>query len=294
MRKFTFILAAFTVVSALSCGRRDTGGEKVISRGLRFCESTYPYKDGILIANFGSKELNPLNGEGMGYIMYYKDGEIIPFIPADGNLNGPKGMYEKEGYLFICDVNKIVVYNLDSLQRVPQTIRFPEGELFVNDLAASGNTLYASVTNTGRIFSMDISGLDTLGRVIPEVWCSIPGANGILIDGNTMYVASYPPDGVTTAENVIYEIADITRPAPEQFIGETGQYDGIALSSDGRTLYISNWSPAGVAAINRSDLQITPLKLGREVTGPADFTLRGDSLYIPDLPNSCVIIKAIK
>lgn len=281
-------------VLMLSCGRGDSQGEKILSRGLRFCESTYPYKDGILIANFGSKELNPLNSEGMGYIMYYKEGEIMPFIPADGNLNAPKGMYERNGRLFICDVNKIVVYNLDSLQREPQTIRFPEGELFVNDLAAAGNTLYASVTNTGQIFSMDISDLDTLEHVRPALWCSVPGANGITIDGNAMYVASYPPDGVTTAANVVYKIADIAHPVPEQFMGETGQYDGIALSPDGRTLYVSNWSPAGVSAVNMSDLKISTLKLGREVTGPADFTLRGDSLYIPDLPNSCVIIKAIQ
>ena len=34
---------------------------QIIEDGIRFCESTYPYKGGILIANFGTQELNPLN-----------------------------------------------------------------------------------------------------------------------------------------------------------------------------------------------------------------------------------------
>lgn len=33
---------------------------------------TYPYNGGILIANFGTEQLNPLNAEGKGYILYYK------------------------------------------------------------------------------------------------------------------------------------------------------------------------------------------------------------------------------
>lgn len=35
----------------------------IVQDGIRFCESTYPYNGGILIANFGTSELNPLNSE---------------------------------------------------------------------------------------------------------------------------------------------------------------------------------------------------------------------------------------
>ena len=56
---------------------------KIVSEDLRYCESTYPYQEGILIANFGTSELNPLNSEGKGYIAYYKDGNTKVLIPAD-------------------------------------------------------------------------------------------------------------------------------------------------------------------------------------------------------------------
>ena len=109
-------------------------GLSVVNDGLRFCESTLPYNNGILVANFGTAELNPLNNEGKGYIMYYKDGKTETFIPTDGNLSAPKGMLAQGDRLFVCDVNKIVVYNTVNKASKPVVITLPEGHLFVNDL----------------------------------------------------------------------------------------------------------------------------------------------------------------
>lgn len=264
--------------------------EEIVFQNIRFCESTYPYQGGLLIANFGSQELNPLNREGKGYILYYKEGKMETLIPATGVLNAPKGMFERGGYLFISDVNQIVVYNLNKLAVAPQIIRFPENDLFINDLAASGNTLYASVTNTGRIYRLDISDLTVLNRVTPQFWCDLVGANGILIDGHTMYIASYPADGKTTDANVIYKIADINNPKPEKFITTAGQYDGIALSEDKNTLYVTNWIPAGVYSIDMTTRSMKQVTIQTPVTGAADMTLANGMLYIPDLAQSHVII----
>lgn len=207
-------------------------------------------RGGLLIANFGAEQLNPLNNEGKGYILNYKNGKTEMLIPTDGNLSAPKGMYQEKGYLFICDVNKLVVYNLKDLKQAPQIISFPADDLFLNDLAASGNTLYISVTNSGRIYTLDISHPSRLDKNTLKKWIDIVGPNGIIIDGNAMYVASYPADGKTTEENVIYKIADLKKPISEKFFNTPGQYDGIALSADKKTLYISNWTPAGVTAID--------------------------------------------
>lgn len=263
--------------------------EQVITDSIRFCESTYPYKGGLLIASFGTEQLKPLNTEGKGYILFYKDGSMRRLIPADGQLNAPKGMFEQDGYLFICDVNKIMVYNLNALGTAPQTILFPKGELFVNDLAVKGDTLFASVTNTGTIYSIHIADKSVLGKVKPQLWCNVVGANGIVIEGNSMFVASYPADGNTTAENVIYQIPDIIFPKVEKFIAEAGQYDGIALSVDKKTLYVTNWNPAGVYSINMDTKIMSPLSMKNQVVGAADMTLMSEKLYIPDLPNSRVI-----
>ena len=256
----------------------------VLSDGIRFCESTYPYRDGVLVANFGTESLNPLNDEGKGYILYVTPERSEVVIPATGALSAPKGMFLRDDHLFVCDVNRVVVFNLARPEAEPQVVRLPEGELFVNDLVADGNVLYASVTNTGRIFRFDISDLDAVGA--PEAWLDVPGANGMLLHDGALYVVSYPADGVTTPANVVYRIGALDNPVAERFIELPGQYDGIALSTDGRALVVSNWAPASLARIDLESRAVTPvtLELEQPLVGPADMTLRDGQLWIPDLP----------
>lgn len=294
MKKRTRISLSMAAALLLSaCATTPPAPEVTIfSDGLRFCESTYPYNGGLLVANFGSTQLDPLNSEGKGYIVFYKDGASEVLIPADGNLSGARGMYVHGSHLFICDVNKIVVYNLAAKEEAPQVIVLPEGEAFVNDLAAEGNTLYASVTNTGHIFRLDISDPAHVGT--PELWLSIPGPNGLVIRDGAMYVATYSPDGEAKSDNVIYRIGDLSNPEAEPFVNVPGQYDGIAFSGDGKWLYVTNWTPAGVSRINMQTREITPVELSLEqpFVGPADMTVADGKIYIPDLPNSRVVIFA--
>lgn len=289
-----FATASAAILMLAACGQQVTKAPvTTVGEGLRFCESTYPYEGGVLIANFGTEELNPLNGEGKGYIVRYKAGEAPQVvIPADGNLSAPKGMFLRDGRLFVCDVNKVVVYDLNQPGTAPQVVSFPEGELFVNDLAADGDVLYASVTNTGRIFRLDISDPAVVGT--PEPWLEIPGPNGLVIRDGAMYVASYPADGQTTDAHVIYRIADLSNPVAEPFVALPGQYDGIAFSGDGKSLYVTNWSPAGLSRIDLATRAVEPvaIELEQPLVGPADMTVADGVVYVPDLPNSRVVVFA--
>ncbi|WP_308552259.1 hypothetical protein [uncultured Mediterranea sp.] len=262
----------------------------VIDKGIRYCESTYPYDGGLLIANFGTEQLNPLNTEGKGYIVLHKDGKNGVLIPADGHLSAPKGMLVRDGYLYVCDVNKVMVYNLADKAAEPRTIALPEGNLFANDLVSEGDYLYVSVTNTDRIFRVDISRPGQPGQ--PQEWLSVAGPNGLLLHEGSLYVASYPADGRTTDAHVVYRIADLKNPVAEKWMEVPGQYDGLAVASDGKALYVTNWTPAQVSRIDLNTRQLSPLdlKLPQALVGPADITVTGGYLYIPDLPNSRVVV----
>lgn len=288
MIKKIFCLVCFSSVMFASAQTMEK--TKVVEDGLRFCESSYPYKGGVLIANFGTEQLNPLNNEGKGYIAYYKDGKTSIMIPADGNLSAPKGMSVKGNYIYVCDVNKIVVYNINNTKKTPYTIQFPKDDLFVNDVVIKGNNLYASVTNTDKIYKIDISNPSAPGK--PEEWVSIAGPNGLFLHKGKMYVASYPADGVTKEDNVLYRIDNLRNPKPEKVIKIPGQYDGLALSKDGKSIYISNWSPAGLYRLNIKNGEMTPLELDlqKPLVGPADISTDGKKIYVPDLPNSRVIV----
>lgn len=263
--------------------------QEIIEKGLRFCESTFSYDGGLLVASFGSDQLNPLNDEGKGYITFFKDGKSTVIAGKDGNLSAPKGMFVGNGKLYVCDVNKIVVYDLKSKSEKPQIVRMEKDDLFVNDIVSDGKYLYVSVTNTGRIYRYDILKSGQLGK--GTLWLTVPGPNGLAIRDGKMYIASYPADGVTTDDHVLYVVKDLASPVSEKLITIPGQYDGIAFSEDGKYLYYTNWTPAEVSVMDMTSGKVSALKLnlGKPLAGPADITVDGGYLYIPDLPASRVV-----
>ena len=98
-------------------------------------------------------------------------------------------------------------------------------------MALHGNTLYVTVTNTGSIYSLDVTRPYAIDTASLKPYVTIPGANGIAIRGDTMYVASYPPDGVTTPDNAIYCIENISAPVATKLFDRPGQYDGLAAAA---------------------------------------------------------------
>ena len=122
---------------------------------IRYNESLLPYKGGILISNFGSDSLHPKEGELKGYILYYKNGKLSEFIPAKGNLKAPTAMTVYHKKLFVCDRDKLWVYNLKNLNETPQKILFAADDKILNDIVLSKDQLYVTATNTNRIYRIN-------------------------------------------------------------------------------------------------------------------------------------------
>ena len=288
MKKRIFLAAV--AVAAVACSSAEkTPTTPVLTDKIVFCEATLPLDGKLLVGSFGSDEFNPLNTEGKGYILEFTDTVSRVLIPADGTLSAPKGLLVKDGYLFIADVGKMAVYNLAAPNEKPKIVPIPEGELFVNDMALHGNTLYVTVTNTGSIYALNVarpSQLDTAGL---KPYVTVPGANGIVIRGDTMYIASYPPDGVTTQDNVIYRIDNISTPVATKLFDRPGQYDGLALSGDGGRLYFTNWVDSEVGYYDLGTGKTELLTPGVGIEGPARLSTDGKKLYVPDLPGSKVV-----
>ena len=183
-----------------------------------------------------------------------------------------------------------MVYYLADKARKPVTIALPAGNMFVNDLVAQDDYLYVSVTDAGKIFRIDISHPGKPG--VPQEWLSIAGPNGLLLNKGVLYVASYPADGNTTDTHVVYRIADMEKPVVRKLIEVPGQYDGLALSADGKALYVTNWTPAQLSRIDLATGTLTPMDIDLEqpLAGPADISVKDGCIYIPDLPNSRVVV----
>ncbi len=266
---------------AVGCSR-----DKVLTEGLRYCESVLAYDGGLLIANFGSDELNPLNSEGKGYILYYDGSGMRTFIPADGTLSAPKGMNVTGGWLTVADVNKLVAFSLRDRSAEPVVIPMPEGEVFVNHIVTVDDMLLVSVTNTGNIYALDIDSVTGPDAASLELYTNVPGANGMLFDRGTLYVASYSPEGVPTGQNVIYRIADMANPVAEPVSSRTGQYDGLAMY--GGKLYFTDWTDGFVGCMDVATGDIVRVETAAPLAGPAEIDVWDGRLCVPDLAGSAV------
>lgn len=291
MKKSLFIL---TVCALTACTPRTQPVQESLTPltdKIRFCESVLAHGDTLLVASFGTEQLNPLNDEGKGYILLFDDTLSRVIIPTNGSLSAPKGMLIKDNYLFVADVGKMMVFNLSDTTAAPQTVVFPEGELFINDMALDepNQTLYVTVTNTGNIYSLNVTDPAQAAEVPLTFYTNVPGANGIVIDSGAMWIASYPADGVTIPENVIYYISNIASPQITPLFERPGQYDGLALSDDGSALYFTNWTGPEVGRVDLTTGEVDVLPIADSLTGPARIQLQKDILYIPDLPGSQVI-----
>ncbi|MEG1554784.1 MAG: hypothetical protein RR363_07165 [Rikenellaceae bacterium] len=288
------IILSLCVMAVVAC----TNSNKIteITENLRFCEGTLSYDGGLLISNFGGEELNPLNTDGKGYIAFLKDDKVSVLIPPSGILSAPKGLAVKDNHLFIADVNKVVVYDLDSLTISPQVITFPAEDLFINALAVDKDTMYVTVTNTGHIYSLDVSDVKDVAYQLPALFADVVGANGIVVDGEKIYVASYPADGVTKDENTIYVLTkNGDGVVTEKLIERAGQYDGLVLSKDKKHLYFSSWVDGEIGKIALENGEVDLFVNDIAPVGPAAMSLLGDDkLAVPDLPNSKVLIVPIK
>ena len=302
MRKLIYILVVLLFCAHMRpVSAQDLTKEKnksTYTKNLKFCEGTVKYKNALLVSNFGTTELNPLNNLGKGYVASIENGKVKVLIPNDGYLSAPKGMAVVAHHLFIADVAKVVVYNLKQLTQKPVVINFPEEDLFVNDIVALGKMLIVSVTNTGKLYGIDVSDLTTLSNTKLIELGTIPGANGLCVSGDTFYIASYNPTGVSNEQNVIYA-ASISVPNQPltKFIPNIphGQYDGIAISDDGQKMYFTSWitsemqNPA-VFMVDLTDPEkyVRILDFGVKFLGPADITVSNGFIWIPDLAASTV------
>ena len=231
--KYKNMIGLLVVLAMMACVRE----KDVLTRNLQICYSVCPYQDGLLISNWGTDSINPLNQEGKGYIAFHKEGVTSILIPADGTLSAPKGMAVKDDYLFVADVNKVVVYNLNETSDQPQVISFPEGNDFVSDVAIVGNVLLAAVTNTSSIYALDISNLAHIDVGSLAVYAVVPGATSLCVSDYHLFIGSSTTYGEPTEFNVIYMIDDLSNPVAQPITHRIGQYQDLALTSDGESLY---------------------------------------------------------
>lgn len=290
MKKFRMAVLAHALILLL--GSLSVAAEPLyITEGIHWCESVFPWEGGIFISNFTHfRSSEPVPTESKGFVTYAKEGRMENYIPPDGRLRNPTGTYICGRAFFVCDGPDLKIFDREHPDAMPRVIAFSRNDV-VNALTADSRYLYISLTMRGKIYRLDVSP-EKVMTAYPEPWLDVPGPNGLTMNGKTMYIASIPTDFRSfTEQNVIYRVPDVTaaHPEVEKLNVPPGLYDGVALSDSGKTLYFSDWDTASVSAMNLETSQIRTVYSEKGI-GPSDIAQAGGKLYVPDLPNSRLIV----
>ncbi|TYP93423.1 hypothetical protein LX73_1127 [Fodinibius salinus] len=246
-------------------------------------ESVVATETHFYVSNIGAQGQSTAK-DGDGFISKVKkngDIEKLHFLPKDDSLNAPKGVTVINNTLYVTDIDRILGFDLDSGNRVFE-LTISEAK-FLNDIVAKApETLFVSDSNAGKIIRINVGQNSYQLLDLP----AMKGPNGLTLseDNMTLYCVGFGDDNKPNGP--IYRIN--LDPLSHEVIGDyKGQLDG-AQYRDGM-LYFSDWvgfeKKGGIKKLNLSSGEITSVKLGAPLGGPADFFIdfENNTMFMPAL-----------
>ncbi|MEM9547134.1 MAG: ATP-binding protein [Bacteroidota bacterium] len=217
----------------------------------------------------------PTKEDGDGFIaLVDQKGKILNKSFVTG-IDAPKGMALSGGQLFVTDINELVIINPESgevIKRIPV-----EGAKFLNDVAAAPDgSIYFTDMNTNSVHRYMNKKLELFLQ--DE---SLSNPNGIYVDNETIYLASFRKGDFNT---VNIESKEITKRVSEVIPGG----DGVEPWNGG--FFVSNWN--GEVHYVSSDWETTKvLDIKEEKLNAADIGLNAKSgeLLIPTFFGNSVV-----
>jgi len=216
----------------------------------------YPPKNILFISNINGK---PTDIDSNGFISTIDtSGKILNLRWIEG-LNAPKGMFYFENTLYVTDIDQLIVIDIVK-DEIIDKIKV-ENSKFLNDIAIDKKgEVYISDSNTGTVYKY-------FNGKIEEYISDLEGANGLLIDNDTLFIGFNKKILKASIENQkIYDTIDVP----------TG-VDGIRKLFDNNFI-ISDWR----GNINKVNPKQSKLLLSTvDKKNAADFELVGNKLFVP-------------
>ena len=153
------------------------------------------------------------------------DGKIKDLKWVTG-LSGPKGMGLSGNTLYVTDIDRLVSIDVTT-GKINKTWKV-DGASFLNDVfVTEEGKVYFTDSNTSTIYALAD---DKITRIHQDA--TLGGTNGILIEGNTAYLAGYMSGQVSRL--------DLTTKAIDVVATEIPGGDGLERFGD--ALMVSNWN----------------------------------------------------
>ena len=167
------------------------------------------------------------------------DGKIRDLKWVTG-LNGPKGMGLSGTTLYVADIDQLVSIDVTS-GKIAKRWKV-DGASFLNDVyVADDGKVYFTDSNTSTVYALTDGKVNT---VVQDT--ALGGCNGILVEGNTAYLAGYMSGKVCRL--------DLNTKVVETVVSEIPGGDGMERFGD--ALMVSNWNGQVYHISNNGDVTL--------------------------------------
>jgi hypothetical protein len=283
------ILTLFLTIFLVSCSNTIT---RNIKNPFGFCE----YNGGLLISNWNQSDYALANNnlsKKNGFISYFKDGKNKILIKK-GNLILPTAMAVKDDYLFVADLNRIVVFDLKNPDNQIDEIVFQQEEILISDLLVMDNTLFIPVRNLNQIYVLNISDPEHIKALIFP-YLEIQSPSALLVVDYHLFIATNSYDEKFIDENSIFMVEDMNNPNPQKLTHHSTLYQAMTFSADGTQILFADYANHGqIGTFTFATGEISYQKISDANSCFTDLLMLDNKLYISDIINRKVIIKDFK
>ncbi len=203
-------------------------------------------------------------------------------------LNAPKGMMSANHKLFITDIDRIVIADMETGAKTDE-IAFADTTVSLNDVfLLDDNTLLVTVINKHELYAINLNSKD----IINLSNSATEGANGLCRYEKKIYVCGF--SSKEKGKGSIYEY-DIETNKIIPVIKDLGHLDGVKLFN--KKLLVSDWgADYNHGKIWEIDIVTKKARIiceDEDLKSPSGFDLTDDMLLIPCLDSGTILVYKI-
>lgn len=242
--------------------------------------------DKILIADIGKTfKSTERDSDGVIYQCALNNINTKNKLNKTFKLNAPKGMTIKGNILYITDVDRIVMINIETGIKIDE-IAFADTTVSLNDIfVIDDNTLLVTVTNKHELYAVTISSKE----IINLSNNSVEGANGLCRNNQKVYVCGF--SSKDKKKGSVYEY-DLETNKVSILIKELGHLDGMKLHNN--KLLVSDWGAdynhGKIWEINLETKKPVIILEDEMLKSPSGFDVYENILIIPCLDSGDVLV----
>lgn len=234
-----------------------------------------PKTEQIIISNISGA---PNEANGNGFLSLVKmNGDVADLKWVEG-LDAPKGMAILGRKLFVSDITRLHIIDLDTGE-IEQNLT-TEGVVFLNDVTASDNTVWVNDMMTHTIWQYKDGVFE---KFIEDA--SLEHPNGLLFENNHLIVGSWgteiQQDFSTKTLGSLLSISLETKAISNIKGAENlGNLDGVVRVED--YLIVNDWMAGKVFAYRNGETKL----VGEYPQGLADIAAVGATVFMPYMMNN--------